>query len=85
MLFRSTLPQSRGRDLAVQSFAQQIARTDPANASRWVDTIQDDQVWQNAAQSLAWQWVRIDPGAAKAWVAQSSLPDDFKRNLANQK
>jgi len=27
----------------------------------------------------------IDPTAAKGWVAQSALPDDFKRNIANQK
>ena len=78
---------SRGKshDHAVQSLAQQIAQTDPANAARWVDTIQDENIWRSAAMIDRLAMVRVDEAAAKAWVAQSQLPDEFKQNFAQQK
>jgi len=50
-----------------------------------VDTIQDNNTWQNAAQQVANQWLKIDVDAAKRWVGQSQLPEQFKNTFANQK
>jgi hypothetical protein len=71
--------------MAAGSLARQLAMNDPAAAIKWVDTIQDDKIWQNTAQQIAWQWLRINAPAAKAWVAQSALPEDFKKNFANHR
>jgi hypothetical protein len=72
-------------DQGAQSLAQQIVRTDPAAAARWVDTIQDENIWKNSAQQVAWQWLRVNAEAAKKWVAQSQFTEDFKNNFARQK
>ena len=80
-----SLPPGKGHDQAAQALAQQMAQTDPASAARWVDTIQDENMWRNTAQQVAFQWLRTDASAAKQWVAQSQLPAQFKTSFANQK
>jgi len=80
------LPAGQLRDQVVRPIAEQMSTSDPAAAARLLDTIQNnDLAWQLAAPQIANRWFKIDPDAAKAWVAQSSLPEVFKENFANQK
>ena len=76
------LPAGKTRDRAVVNFAQQLSSSDPVTAMKWAETVQDESQWQGATEEVAQNWRRIDEAAAKTWVAKSSLPEDFKKQFA---
>jgi hypothetical protein len=80
----NTLPAGALYDQSAQAVVQQLAQTDPVATVKLVDSIQDTNIWQDAAEELANLWSGIDSNAAKGWVTQSALPLEFKTNFLNQ-
>jgi len=73
------------RDHLLEMRAGMIQQNDPARALRLISMMDDEEKRSGLMQNVAKDWLRIDESAAKAWVAESQLPEDFKKNFANQK
>ncbi len=79
------LPAGDIRDGVINAFAQRTALLDPGRAIRLANTVGDEESRRQATQQVARQWLKVDAVAAKTWVAQSALPDDFKKDFAGSK
>ena len=76
-----TLPASDSRDAAVTIYTQRIVSTDPPAALQWAQTIGNENKRNSQLESLAGTWLKTDPSRAASWIANSSLPDDIKKQL----
>lgn len=84
--FLASMEESKIRDQAVGSFAQQLVSEDPEAAAAWASSIENAKVRSKAVSQVAKQWSRYDAASAEAWLAeQPPLRDKTKaKSKANK-
>ena len=75
--YLAELPDSAGKDAAVDGFAKRLAVEDPESAALWATTIQDERLRAKALGRIATSWAAIDREAAGAWLASQGLPNEL--------
>ena len=69
-----SLPEgSIGRDMGVSAYAKEVARDNPEAAAQWLDTIQDDNIRQQAAPEVLKNWMGHDPEGAMQWAQENNV------------
>ena len=74
-------PAGAGRDRAVQAVVGSLSMQNPALAASWIPSLAEPQQRNLAIEHLARAWLDADRRAAEAWLAQTSLPEERKRQL----
>ena len=70
-------------DLAVFSYAREVARENPESAVEWAASIQDSDLKQKGLVEVGQRWFREDAEAAKAWLPNSGLPEEAIKAVEN--
>jgi hypothetical protein len=83
--FVQSLPQGKSKDQVAQNLSMNIARTDAQAAIALASGIADPTQRSSAQQGVVRTWMRNDSAAATQWVNSSSLPQDVKNRLLQQK
>ena len=69
-------------DSAISQYARTIAKTEPAKAWEWAQTIQDAERKTDTLGRVAGDWLRTDAAAAKQAIAASPLTDEVKQRIS---
>ena len=80
-----SLPAGKSRDDRIDSTLSLMAYKDPRSAIALASGITDANDRSKAQQNVVRSWKRRDPTAATQWVNSSSLPQDVKARLLQQK
>lgn len=82
--YLETMETSSARDAAVQSFARQLDREDPAVAADWAATIANDETRIDTLRDVGSSWMRTDAEGAKAWLPTSGLSEEAQTKIIEQ-
>ena len=80
-----SLPSGNIRDYSINRSLGSMAQSDPRSAIALASGIADADLRSKAQQNVVEIWKRRDPTAATQWVNSSSLPEDVKTRLLQQK
>ena len=83
--FVQSLPEGKSKEQATVNLSMNIARNDPQAAIGLASGIADPGQRSRAQQNVVRTWIRNDPAAATQWVNSSSLPQDVKTRLLQQR
>ena len=62
------MPASAAKDYAIEGFAIELAREDPAAAIAWAETIGDQDLRTEALTQVAQSWYQTDQTATLTWL-----------------
>ncbi len=68
-------------DEAIGEFARQVSRENAADAMKWAETIQDEELKNRTVTRVGQTWVRQDEEAAKAWLPTSGLTEEVQKAI----
>lgn len=80
-----SLPAGNIRDKCINRSLGSMARSDPQSAIVLASGIASADLRSKAQQSVVKIWMRNNPAAATKWINSSSLPQDVKTRLLEQK
>ena len=76
-----SLPAGEGRDSAAGALIHRIRRDDPERAIAWAESMSNESTRNSHLRNVYQDWIRRDSTKALESLADSPLPDDWKRNL----
>lgn len=79
--FLKTMPASSARDAAIEEYAENVARSEPAAAIGWAESIGDEQSRTETLTQVASSWYRRDQTAASQWLETSGLPAESIQSI----
>ena len=80
-----SLPAGNSRNNSIKSSLGSMAQSEPRSAIGLASGIPNADLRSKAQQNVVEIWKRRDPTAASQWVNSSSLPQDVKARLLQQK
>jgi hypothetical protein len=80
-----SLPAGNIRNISIKNSLGSMAQSDPRSAIALASGIANADLRSKAQQNVVRSWKRRDPTAANQWVNSSSLPQDVKASLLQEK